>query len=172
MVGRGGDVRGALLQRGSPMTRYASDTAVSVEKSRMEVERTLTRYGADSFGYFTQAEKAVIAFQISGRQVRFILTLPDKGLKEFTHSSRGERAPDVALAAWEQACRQRWRALALVIKAKLEAVSAGITTVEDEFLAHTVLPDGSTVGQWARPQLALAYERGDMPSSLLLEGPR
>ena len=35
---------------------------------------------------------------------------------------------------WEQACRQRWRALALVIKAKLEAIDAEISTFEEEFL--------------------------------------
>ena len=51
-----------------------------------------------------------------------------------------------------------------VIKAKLEAVEASITTIEQEFLAHIVLPSGSTVGEWAAPQLALAYERGQMPA--------
>jgi hypothetical protein len=34
------------------------------------------------------------------------------------------------------------------------------------FLAHIVLPDGSTVGDWAAPQLALAYERSEMPALL------
>ena len=103
--------------------------------------------------------------------IKFVLTLPDPNDREFTHHSRGERAPAAAEKAWEQASRQRWRALALVIKAKLEAVAAGITTVEDEFLSHTVLPDGSTVGQWAAPQLALAYEQRTMPTALLLTGP-
>jgi hypothetical protein len=64
----------------------------------------------------------------------------------------------------EQACRQRWRALSLVIKAKLEAVEAQISTVETEFLAQIVLPNGSSVGEWAAPQLALAYASGQMPA--------
>lgn len=153
------------------MTRYAAETSVSVEKSRMEIERTLARYASDAFAYFAEAERAMIAFRMGQRQIKFILALPRKDRKEFTHSSRGMRTTELALAAWEQACRQRWRALALVIKAKLEAVAAGITTVEDEFLAHTVLPDGSTVGQWAKPQLEEAYRMGAMPKSLLLEGP-
>lgn len=154
------------------MTRYASETNVSVEKSRMEIERTLARYGADAFAYFSEANRAMVAFRIANRQVKFILALPEKNRREFTHHSRGMRTADAALAAWEQACRQRWRALALVIKAKLEAVAAGITTVEDEFLAHTVLPDGSTFGEWAKPQLEIAYERGAMPTNLLLQGPQ
>ena len=50
-------------------------------------------------------------------------------------------------SAWEQACRQRWRALLLIIRAKLEAAEAGISTLETEFLANIVLPDGRTAGQ-------------------------
>jgi hypothetical protein len=150
------------------VTRYAADTSVSVEKSRMEIERILARYGADAFAYFSEANRAMIAFRIDGRQIKFVLTLPEKNLREFTHHSRGERTTDAALTAWEQACRQRWRALALVIKAKLEACAAGITTIEDEFLAHTVLPDGRTVGEWAKPELDEAYRIGAMPRQLLL----
>jgi len=52
------------------------------------------------------------------------------------------------------------------VKAKLEAVETGIVSLEEEFLAHVVLPDGSTVGQWAEPQLAELYGRGDMPALL------
>ena len=154
------------------MTRYASQTTVSQEKSRAEIETTLRRYGASSFLYASNPESAVVGFIIGGRQVRFILPMPDPQDRAFTHHSRGVRTASAAYEQWEQAGRQRWRALALVIKAKLEAVSAGITTVEDEFLAHTVLPDGSTVGQWAKPQLAVAYEQGRMPDGFLLEGPK
>ncbi|MCF7821873.1 MAG: hypothetical protein K9M17_05480 [Mariprofundaceae bacterium] len=62
--------------------------------------------------------------------------------------------------------RQAWRALNLVVKAKLEAVESGITTFEDEFLAHIMLPDGSTVGHLMRPQLEAAYDSGSMPKGL------
>lgn len=154
------------------MTRYASSTTVSVDASRSEIERTLRRYKADAFMYASEGAKALIQFRIGLRQVRFVLTMPDPAGREFTQHSRGSRTAEAAEKLWEQACRQRWRALALVIKAKLEAVSAGITTVEDEFLAHTVLPDGRTVGQFIEPQLQVAYETGVMPSGFLLEGPR
>lgn len=153
------------------MTRYASETAVSTEKSRMEIEQTLRRYKADAFGYMSGPKGAAIMFRIAGRQIKFHLPLPDPNAQEFTHSSRGMRTAEVAEKAWEQACRQRWRALALVIKAKLEAVSAGITTVEDEFLAHTMLPDGSTVSERYQPAISDAYLTGAMPP-LMLEAPR
>lgn len=156
------------------MTRYAADTSVSTEKSRAEIEATLRRYKADAFGYLSERGTAVVMFRMAGRHIKFVLPMPDPTAREFTHTpEKGQlRSASAAEAAWEQACRQRWRALALVIKAKLEAVAAGITTVEDEFLAHTVLPDGSTVGQWAKPQLAEVYRVGAMPQSLMIEGPR
>jgi len=153
------------------MSAYAANTTVSVENSRGEIERTLRRYKAEAFAYATEANSAQIGFRISGRYVRFLLTMPDPNHADFTVHSRGRRAPEAAEKLWEQACRQKWRALALVIKAKLEAVSAGITTIEDEFLAHTVLPDGSTVGQWMQPQVDEAYRLGAMPSLLQLTGP-
>lgn len=62
--------------------------------------------------------------------------------------------------------RQRWRALALVIKAKLEAIESGITTVDAEFLAHLVLPDGRTYGEFALPQIDEVYRSGAMPPLL------
>lgn len=154
------------------MARYASETSVSVENSRAEIERTLRRYKADAFAYASEANRATIMFQIAGRRVRFILTLPDPTAREFVEHSRGRRTPEAAEKMWEQACRQLWRALNLVIKAKLEAVAAGITTVEDEFLAHTMLPNGSTVGEWVKPEVAEAYLSNSMPRFLAIEGQR
>jgi hypothetical protein len=127
--------------------RYAEGTTVSSEKSRSEIERTLSRYGATAFMYGWEGNAAAIMFHARGRRIRFRLPLPDKGDRKFTHSSVGRRTDALAEKQWEQACRQAWRALALVIKAKLEAVEAGITEFETEFLVHTVLPDGHTVGE-------------------------
>lgn len=151
------------------MSRYAESTTVSSEKSRGEIEKTLQRYGADQFMYGWEEERAVIQFRANGRHVRFIVVMPSREAKQFwfTPSKRQKRTPEQAYAQWEQACRQRWRALALVVKAKLEAVEAGITEFEDEFLAHIVLPDGQTAGTWLRPQIDEAYTSGAMPAGLL-----
>lgn len=155
------------------MSRYAATTDVTVERSRAEIERTLGRYGATAFMYGWDRERAVVQFQANDRHVRFLLPLPARNDSRFTHTpAKGLRRSDVdAERSWEQACRVQWRALALVIKAKLEAVEAGITEFEDEFLAHVVLPDGSTAGEWLRPQIAQAYATGVMPSLLPALGP-
>ncbi|HEU4541748.1 MAG TPA: hypothetical protein VFR23_11540 [Jiangellaceae bacterium] len=157
------------------MARYAERTEVPSSRSRDEIERTLQRYGASAFAYGWQDGGATIMFEIGTprgvRRVRFRLPLPDRNAREFTETPTGrERSSSAAAQEYERATRQRWRALALVIKAKLEAVAAGISTIEEEFLAHVCLPDGSTVGEWAAPQLEIAYDRGSMPA--LMAGSR
>lgn len=148
--------------------RYAENTSVSSEASRSEIERTLQRYGASSFGYGWEDDIALIAFKLSGRSIKFVLRMPDRNSRQFTHTPVRDlpRYKDDAQAEWEKACRQRWRALALVVKAKLEAVEAGITTVENEFLSATMLPSGETIGEWVGPQVDEVYRTGGMPSLL------
>lgn len=155
---------------------YATNTSVSVERSRAEIERTLKRYGAHKFVYGWDREEAVIAFVVHNegtseqRQVRFKVKVPPRD--EFFTSPAGRwRSDDQIDKAWEQAQRTRWRALLLVIKAKLEAIESGIATFEDEFLAYTMLPDGQTVGEWVEPQLSEVYAQGVMPGDLRLALP-
>jgi len=152
------------------MAKYAERTSVPVESSRGEIEKTLKRYGADAFMYGSDPDKAVIGFRMAGRMYRYTLPLPP--LSDFAATPGGqERSLDAQEKVRDQVVRQRWRALALVIKAKLEAVESGIVTLEDEFLAHTMLPGGITVGEWARPDIEQAYISNKMPAQLLLGGP-
>lgn len=155
--------------------KYAAGTEVPVENSRAEIERILSRYGATAFAYGWNAGGAMIEFAACDRRVRFVLPLPDRADAAFTTYTRGtqirtsyRRSPEEATKRWEQACRQRWRALVLVVKAKLEAVDAGISEFEAEFLAHVVLPDGRTVGEHIGPAIALAYDTGEVPALLAL----
>jgi len=151
------------------MAKYASETMVSVERSKAEIESTLTRYGATQFMSGWDHNRAMIGFKIDDRNVRFVLPLPDKAddVFWFTPHRKNRRTEADAYREWEQACRQRWRALCLCIKAKLEAVDAGITTFEDEFMAHLVLPDGRSVSQWMHPQLEEMDRTGAMPQPIL-----
>lgn len=148
---------------------YAARTTVSPERSRTELEQILHRYGATAFAYGYEGGRAVVNFRAHGRIVRFTVTLPAPDDYLYDRGGR-RRAPTAMRAAQEQAIRQRWRALVLMVKAKLEAVESGITSFEEEFLAHILLPDATTVGEWIGPQLEEVYEHGDMPS--LLPGTR
>src|ERR1700690_1104493 len=160
---------------------YAKDTSVSAEKSRGEIERILSRYGATAFGYGWNATGSVITFEAHGRRIQFIVTMPSRTERQFTHYKRGQygseytRTVEQAEKLWEQATRQRWRALALVVKAKLEAVAVGLSSFETEFLPYTLVPgpDGRpiTVADMLLPQVAEAYETGQMPGGLMLALP-
>lgn len=143
------------------MAEYAKQTSVSPEKSRAEIERTLARWGASSFAYMTEPGRAAIAFIANGKQVRFVLPLPTDPNEFMRTEGKAHRVRTHAQrqAALEQAIRQKWRALALSIKAKLEAVESGIVTFEEEFLAHFVLPSGETVGQRLAPEIKTLGQR-------------
>ena len=127
--------------------RYASRTSVSVERSRAEIEKTLNRYKADQFATAVDhaALRVAIQFRLNGLVIRFEMAVPKD----------------------EQGQRQRWRALSLAIKAKLEAVECNITTFEEEFLSHIVMPTGSEFGATIIPQIRKAVESGVMPQSLI-----
>lgn len=151
------------------MGTYASNTEVSSDRSRAEIERTLARWGADSFAYMASRTQAQIAFEYDGKRIRFVLPLPDRSSREFTLTPTGKsRVKSAADAAYEQAVRQKWRALNLVVKAKLEAVESGISTFEQEFYANLVLPNGQTVFEATIPQVVRAIRTGNQ-GPLMLE---
>lgn len=149
---------------------YAEKTSVPVAKTKADIEELIQKYGADQFVSGFKDNKAVVGFSMAGRQIRFILTLPEKDSPEYqyTPGRRQKRTKEAALAAWEQSCRSKWRALYLIIKAKLEAIEGEISTVEREFFYDIVLPDGQTVGEWMSPQIEEAYKTREMPKMLPL----
>ena len=149
------------------MPTYACTTTVSVEKTKVEIERILKRYGANAFVNSGYREQAMIQFLLRGRVLRFVITLPSKSDPVFERIPKSQqlRDPEAQEAIWQQAIRQRWRALQLIIKAKLEAIDAAITTLDEEFLGWIVLPDGATVGQRMIPQVAEAYKFPMLTSS-------
>lgn len=156
-----------------PGARYASETTVDVTTTRAEIERTLVRYRAEAFDYTTDGNHASVMFRLNGRVIRFVLQLPNSNAREITHTpSPGvPRSAAAKTKAHDQVLRQRWRALLLIIKAKLEAVTAGCSTLEDEFLAHTVIPDGRTFSDYAKPEIDRLYLEGGAPNTLRLAGP-
>lgn len=144
--------------------RYAATTSVPVERSKQEIEQTLARYGADGFisGWDSTTSSAFLQFRVKERIVRMVLQLPRE--TDYKIYSRGKRESQVA-----QDTRQRWRALLLVVKAKLEAVESKVSTFEQEFMPYIVMPGGMTVGDITLPQIAEAYKSGAGSVRLLPE---
>jgi hypothetical protein len=160
---------------GRAVSRYAEGTSVSPEKSQQQIGALLRRYGASSYASAWENGRAMIAFGSEDRHVRIVLALPDPEDPEF-RTTPGGRPRDTY--ARQAACKaetwRRWRALALGVKAKLEAVATGIETFEEAFMAHIVLPDGRTVAEHVQPAIAHAYQTGEIrpfiPSVQAIEG--
>ena len=124
---------------------YAEKTPVSVVDTIAEIRRIIVKHGGAQFVFGVSDDHVLIGFTKNGRQVR--LQVPQNSKEE-------------------QRNKALCRALLLVTKAKLEAVAAGVSVFEDEFLASVVLPDGQLVSQQARPSIAAAYEGRTMPPLL------
>ena len=150
------------------MDTYAAGTDVSSDRSMAEIRRTLQRWNADQLIWGESQDQAMVEFIMNGRRIRIAIPMPDRSAREFTHTpSRNQRRGEAQrVAAYEQAVRQRWRALNLVIKAKLAAVEAGISTFDNEFLSHIMLPNGHTVGEEVIGDIKYAYETNSMPTLL------
>lgn len=129
-----------------PGQGYAFDTSVPVDRSKQQIEALLSKHGADGFHTGWQSPRGddpgwdAIEFLWKQKTIRFRLARPTM-------------RPGAAL---DQKNRQRWRVLHLVIKAKLEAVEAGVVTFEEEFLPFIVTANGRTVFEVLQPRLMAA----------------
>jgi hypothetical protein len=147
------------------VAKYAESTTVAPEKSISEIQSTLKRYKANKFGFLDAVDSFTIAFEMQNRRVRFTVPLPR--LADFERDGRKvRRSVKQQLAAYDQSRRQRYRALLLVIKSKLESIESGIESIDEAFGAQIVLPSGQTMGEWAKPQIEEAYQTGRMPALL------
>lgn len=138
-----------------PLRKYAEGTKVPVEKSKADLEGLLRKSGATSIAMgWDQTLGARVLFRLEERFVQILIPVPDPKVYRTPAQREAEE-------------RRLWRSRLLIVKAKLEVVLSGETTVSREFLADLLLPDGSTVGDVTAPVIAEAYETGDMPRSLL-----
>lgn len=153
--------------------RYAASTDTTVEKTRFDLESELYRFGAEGFGYAVQGSRAVVSFLYNNYQIRLELPLPDmndpqavlEAGKEIARAGR-KRMPTSANEAFDSVMKQRWRALLLILKAKLVAITEEVRSFEEEFGWDIVLPNQQTVGQYLQPQLEEGRRGGTLPKAL------
>ena len=131
--------------------RFAEETQVPVARSREELESVLKKHGASQRLTYQddEAGRAIVQFRIGERMIKLVM-------------NRGEanyRNP-------EQVDREAWRRLLLVVRAKLEIVASGMSTLEREFLPDILLPNGQRVEEVLGPQIAQSYLDGGMPKLL------
>ena len=147
--------------------KYARNTSVSRDRSRIEIERMVLKYGADEFGTLIKQNEALVGFKYKNIRVEMAIPLPDKTDKRFSTSpsGRNRRSDTQAFIEWEKEVRRRWRSLCLVIKALLVGVDDGVLTFEQAFMPYIVI-GGRTIGQRFLPQITKALESGEELKSI------
>jgi hypothetical protein len=136
----------------SGVKRYAEGTTVSSERSQIQIQQLLKTHGASDVASGERGnDQAMIGFRFNQLQYRISMSYP--ALQSFSRSGRTTRTPVQMKAARDQEIRRLWRALLLVIKAKIEIVESGILTFEEEFMPYILTADGRTLGEWVKPQL-------------------
>lgn len=149
------------------MSTFAKGTTVSAEKSRSEIESLLLKMGATSFGSMTDMTKksVMIGFVFAKLNIRMEIPIPAPEDELFFQDGRGCRRNEVrAHEFYDGEVRRRWRCLCLAIKAKMIAVSDGVTTFEREFMPYIVTDDGRTVSERMLPAIESARKSGEQIS--------
>lgn len=109
-------------------------------------------------------ERSIFGFRMRDRSIRFVIPTPR--VEDFKRTDRGVlRSDDAAARARAAEERRLWRALYLVVKAKLEAAESGVVSFEEEFFAHTVATNGRTFADLARSR-ELLFEADARPAAL------
>lgn len=129
------------------MSRYAEGTKVMVDASRREISGILAKHGVTRMGWFTEPERDVLQFEISGRAYRLHIERPTLAEVKADYIAQGGRwnlVYDPGKKV-EDEWRRRWRANVLLLKAKLEFADGMTSTIERELMPYMLLKDGRTL---------------------------
>lgn len=128
----------------------SGDTATPVANSQRAIELILRRYGAVDFNFGSnwEQQQARISFRVpdspdSPQLVPIRLDVSFKAVAErLGYYAKGKSPTEVG---WAQAERVAWRHLVLWVDAACAAAGAGLQTMSEAFLAHTLVtaPDGA-----------------------------
>lgn len=133
--------------------RFAQRTKVDSNRSKVEIESMLRKRGASSCLSGEHQGQFMLVFEMRDRRLKFIMPLLTAGRGVAETKAKAEN-------------RRRYRALLLVLKAKLEAVDSKIVEFESEFLAHIVFAGNETVGERMVPQMRAALVDKELPPLL------
>jgi len=120
--------------------RYAEGTKVTVDSSRGEITGILTKHGVKRQGWMGDEGGDQLMFELGGGSYRLNIRKPTMAeVRELWPNAYDYQAK--LDAEW----RRRWRANVLLLKAKLEFVESGDTTLDRELLPYRLLKGGKTV---------------------------
>lgn len=122
------------------MPRYAEGTKVTVDSSRGEITGILAKHGVQRMGWMASPEGDQLMFELAGGSYRLDIRKPSMAEVRALYPNAYDHQAKLD-AEW----RRRWRANVLLLKAKLEFVAAGDTTLDRELMPFRLLKGGKTV---------------------------
>jgi len=157
---------------------FAKGTKVETERTVKEVEKLIRQYGGEKFSQGWDGQREWVAFQMEGKIIRFVVHVPAPSEDKYRLKQNGsrpatKRSMEEALGLVEQEVMRRWRALALLLKAKLVGIAEGDRTVMQEFGMDMVIPirdpetgqyTEATMHEYIAEQIEDAYRGGPPPS--------
>lgn len=127
------------------------DTATAGDKALVELQRTLEKFGCQSFGTMIDAERGITLVQFKWRNRSVSLEASWKGYAAtwlrahpWSYSMRATKSEHDARAL-EQARKSVCSVLRDWVKGQLTAVECGVMSFEAAFMPHMLLPSGERV---------------------------
>jgi hypothetical protein len=96
-----------MAARKEAALRYAARTDVPLERSREEIERLVSRYGATAFAYGWREGHALLTFEMGGWRVRFVVPMPEPTDREIVRSPTGRARTPKQLSGFAAALGAR-----------------------------------------------------------------
>ena len=126
----------------APIRRYAEGTKVSIASSRAEIMHILAVHGVEKQATAVGPEGDQIIFELQDRQFRLSIAKPTlTEIRRMYPNAYDEQAK------MDGEHRRRWRANVMLLKAKLEFIDSGDTTIEREMMPYMVTKGGQTIGE-------------------------
>ncbi len=133
------------------MASVPYETATSGERALMEIQKVLGKFGCQSFGTMTDAERGMTVVQFKYRERQISLEASWKG-----YAGAWQKAHP--WTSWTRGSRQEYDRKALEIgkvavcsilrdwvKGQITAVECGIMSFDAVFMPHMLLPTGERV---------------------------
>lgn len=122
--------------------RYAEGTKVTIASSRAEIMGILAKHGVEKQATAVGPDGDQIIFELQGKQFRLSILKPTLAeIRRMYPNAYDEQAK------MDGEHRRRWRANVMLLKAKLEFIDSGDTTLEREMMPYMVTSGGQTVGE-------------------------
>ena len=129
------------------------ETATAGDKALAELQRVLAKFGCQSFGTMTDAERGVTIIQFKHRNRHVSLEASWKGYAQAwikQHKGKFSSWDQQAIAKHHQKALDQARisvcsVLRDWVKGQVTAIECGIMTFEAAFMPHMLLPSGERV---------------------------